>query len=128
MVAADGGDVEVLPAVAIHVRRADAHAPARVADARAIRHVLEFPVSEIAIERAASRVWIVGRCDGQRVHEVDVRQSVVVDVHERHAAAHRFDDEFLLLRGVMREGDAGLACDVAEQHVRGRALRQQSRG
>jgi lactate dehydrogenase-like 2-hydroxyacid dehydrogenase len=128
VVAADGGDVEILTAVAIHVRRADAHAPARVADACAIRHVLELPVSEIAIERAASRVWIVGGGHGQRIDEVDVRQPVVVDVHERHAALIGFDDEFLLRCGVMREGDAGLARDVAEQHLGGRPLRQQSRG
>jgi hypothetical protein len=51
-----------------------------VADAGAIRHVLEPAISEIAIERAAGRVRIVGSCDGQRVHEVDVRQPVVVDV------------------------------------------------
>ena len=117
MVAAERGHVEILPAVAVHVRRADAHAPARVADAGLVGDVLESSVAEIAIERAARRVRIVGGVHRQRVHEVDVRQPVVVVVEERHAAAHRLDDESLFRRGVMLERNAGFARDVAKEQL-----------
>ena len=47
LVAAEGGDVEVLPAVAVDVGGADAHAPARMADAGLVGDVLELPLPRL---------------------------------------------------------------------------------
>src|SRR5262245_34422192 len=52
LIAAERSDVEVLPSVAVDIRRAHAHAPTGMADAGLVGNVLELQVTEIVIERA----------------------------------------------------------------------------
>ena len=61
LVAAERRDVDVLPAVAVDVGSADAHAPAWVADARFVGDVLELATAAIPIQRAARGAGILCR-------------------------------------------------------------------
>ena len=117
---AQGGDVEVFPAVTVDIGRAHAHAPTGMSDSRLVSHVLEFAGPQIPIERAARRGRPLRGVHGQRIHEVHIDQAVVVEIEQRDAAAHRLDDVPLVRRGVMLEGDAGFRGDVVEQRHRRR--------
>src|SRR3954471_23291193 len=118
-VSPDTGDVHVLPAVAIHVGGADAHPPAGMCQPRLLGDVFEPAMTEIVVERAARGIRVAGSFDGQRVDEINIRQTVVVVVEQRDAAAHRFHDELLFGGGVMLERDPRVFRDIAKQKRRG---------
>ena len=63
-----------------------------------------------------------GRGDGRRVHEIEVGPAVPIEVEDGHAAAHRFEDVFLLRRERVLERDAARARDVGEERLAGRGL------
>ena len=119
--------VQIFPAVAVHVGGAHAHAPAGVGEPRLVGDVGEFAVPEVAIQRAARRRRILRRRNGQRIDEVDVEQPVAVVIEQRDAAAHRFDDVFLLGRRVMLKGNPRFSGDVAKQDRLRRRERQGAR-
>jgi len=58
-------------------------------------------------ERAASLDASARHLDGLRVGEIDVGPAVAIVIDERHASAHRLDNELLLRAGVMIEVDTG---------------------
>jgi len=88
-----------------------------MSDARLVGHVLELSLAEVAIQCAARRARILRRLDGQRIDEVEIGQPVVVEIEQRHAAAHRFDDVFLLGRGVVLKRNTRFAGEISEQDL-----------
>ena len=98
------GDVEIEAAVAVEVAGAGAAAPRRQVDPRCLRHVLELPSAEVAVERIAMRDALARRAELCAGDQVDVEQSVAVVVEQGDAAARRFEDVIL--------------CRAAAEHLR----------
>ncbi len=77
-IAAEAGDVDVLPAVSVHVRRAHAHRPARVGEPGPVGHVLEPPVAQVPIKGAARGLRVLGRLHRGGIGQVDVEEPVAL--------------------------------------------------
>ncbi len=109
-VGAERRDVEIEPAVAVVV--ADGNTclvPARAGGCSAgrLRDVGERPVTVVPVQRI--------RGARGSVHEVQVRQPVIVDVDPGHAGAKRLDHVLVGCgAGGVQESDAGCRGDVLE--------------
>ncbi len=115
--AGEAGDQQVGPSIVVEVSDGRAHGPAGGADAGLVSHVGESAVVIVVEERTASLDAGARHLDGLRVGEINVGPAVAIVVDERHASAHRLDDELLLGAGVMIEMDSGGGCNVDELRI-----------
>ncbi len=122
-VAAEIGDVEVWIAVVVIVAGGHAHAVVAVLHAGLFGDISEGAVAVVAVEAVPEPgIGLVGRGAGGHgilqagpIDEIDVEPAVAVEVEQRDAADHGFDQ--VLLRGrvaIAKESDAGGSSDVAK--------------
>ncbi len=96
MIRTETGDVEIFEAVVVVIADGDAHAPTDIAHAGLSPNFRKLAVAVVAIEIAFRFSFRLHQIDGQRVDEVDIEIAVVVVIKKSDAAAHRFDDVFLV--------------------------------
>ncbi len=113
-VRAEVGDIQIGEAVVVDVAGADALAPPLVGHARLEGDIAEFPVADVA-EQRRSRRWrtVPHAVERRAVHEEHVDEPVLIDVHQRHTGARRFDDVGLA-------GTPGHVCEGVEPRRSGR--------
>jgi hypothetical protein len=85
-----------------------------------IGDVLESAATHVPVQGAARTRRIASRVHGERIDEIQVRETVVVVIEHRDAARHRLDDVLFFWSGVMAERQACLGGDVPEEQFRGR--------
>ena len=101
--AAEAADEEVGEAVVVEVADGCAHRPAGIADAGFVGDVGEGAVVVVVVEGAAGFLAGERHGDAGGVGEVDVGLAIAVVVDEGYAAAHGFDDVFLVGAGEVLE-------------------------
>ena len=90
-----------------------------VADARLVRHVGEFPIAVVAVERVPGDDVHFRARHGGAVEKIDVDVAVGVVVEQREAGAHVFDDIVFAAAAVgVTKGDPRLVRDVVQQNRR----------
>ena len=122
------GDVEILIAVIVVVGGRRTHAvKSNPPDSRTVRNLLEPALTQIAIERIAHRRRALASGGLASVHQVDVQQSVPVEIEEGRPPAGGFDQEAVRRLAIeVLPGNAGRAGHIGED--RGRASRPASFG
>ena len=114
MIAAHGGDIDIVEAVIIEVADGAAHSVHLNGQPGLASDVCEGSVVVVVIERGIGLMGLMVR-PIHRVDEQNVLPSVVVVVEKARAAAHRLRQVLLSeCAAVVLEGDAGLSGHVSE--------------
>jgi hypothetical protein len=112
-VRAKAGDVEVVPAVVVVIGDRDSHCPARIGEARRVRHLAERAIPEILVEGClGTRLSCEGSLDRRGVEQVEVEPSIPIEIEHGDSPAHALDDVLLLGGRLVEEGEAGFARDL----------------
>src|SRR5271154_447728 len=116
-VAAVAGNVNILQAVVVVIGDSHAHAPALARETGGLRDVGKFKIVTLRIgilmiERDHQVTTLAIARHRRSVHGDDVEFAIVVAVDQTYAAAHGFDDVFLIGRGNMRDRQPCLLRDI----------------
>ncbi len=125
------GDEQIVETVIIVIAHAAALPPAGARQAGLFGDVGKGAVAIVAKQIAGGMAIPQGWIEAGSVHQKNVEPAIVVVVEQRHAAAHLFEQELLVVRAagnVPGVGQAGLGGDVGEDDGRRRFGRQQKRG
>src|SRR5262249_29164770 len=101
------------PPVVVEVTDSAAHPITSAGDPGTLRDVLEGTVTSVAIKFV--RLWRGSPIEGQRttIDKIDVEPTVVIEVEQSNAPAHRVsDEEIASCTAVVSKGDSGPIGDV----------------
>ena len=120
--AAEAGHQQVGPAIVVVVTDHRTRGPAGITNARLLSDIREPSIMTVVIERAARLLPAQRHLNALCVRKMNIGPAVAVLVEQRNAAAHRFDDVFLLGTGKVIEIDVCGISDIDQLRQRARVL------